>query len=257
MTPHRVFRERRSIPLSEPHVPELPRYVLSLVVVAAGGQNRSARERLLLANNAALRHSLDYAGILPSIGDDPASNATVRQWMDSVPPPRDLFEFTARLLDAIDMRVRGRHSLLPRAAEDIATVFDRAALLALGQVILGVGRVRAAGDEPVSDAFKHLAARSPRELQQLVIENYLGNILHDYFDAAEVRAAFSRLPIDTENNLRVKHGRAIAKAIFESLPDGDGPLSAQAIQDALREIVGLIWLEERRAHDQDQMQKEH
>ena len=84
-----------------------------------------------------------------------------------------------------------------------------------------------------------------------MVEHYLGNILHDFFDAAEVRAAFPRLPFDTENDLRVQHGRAIANAIFETLPGGDGPVSSRLVQEALREMVGLIWLEERSLDDQN------
>ena len=235
--------------MSEPRVPTLPPHVLTLLVVAAGGENKSSRERLQLASNAALRYAIEYAGALPSIGPDPSSNATVRRWIDTDAPPRDLFEFTGRFLDSIDQRVRGRHAKLTRAEGDAATMFDRAALLALGQTILGAGGMQAANATTVSDAFRRLSAFPPRELQRRLIENYLGNILHDFFDAAEVRAEFPRLPVDTENELRIHHGRAIAEAIFESLPPGEGPAPADAVQKALREMVGLIWLEERKLDD--------
>jgi len=229
----------------EPQVPPLPRYVFSLVAVAAGGENKSFRDRQLIANNAALRHAIDYAGALPSIGADPCSSATVKQWMDTDAPPSDLFLFTGKLLDGLDMRVRGRNKRLPRVATDAATMFDHHALLALAQIILSAAGMRSARDRDASEAFQLIARKSPRSLQRLLIENYLGNILHDYFDAVEIRAEFPRLPVDTENNLRVKYGRAIAAAIFESLPPGDGPAPVHDIQEALQTMIGSIWLAER------------
>jgi hypothetical protein len=240
----------------EPKVPKLPPYVLSLVVVAAGGENKSARERPLFARNAALRYALEYAGAMPSIGSDPSSNPMMRRWLDDDAPPSDLFELTARLLDGVDMRVRGRHKTLPKGDDDVATVFDHAALLALAQVVQSAGGMRSAADSAASDAFRRLSARSPRDLQQLLIENYLGNILHDFFDACEVRAEFPRLPVDTEHDLRVKHGRAIAQAIFESLPPAN-PLPPESVQEALRSMVGLIWIEESKLDDQNHRQESH
>jgi hypothetical protein len=221
-----------------------------LIALAVGGENRSLRDRKLLAHNAALRYAIEYAGALPSIGPDPDSSPTLKQWMetDTPPPdpfallrvtPPDLFRLTAMLLDGLDMRVRGRHPLSQPGDE--ATMFDHAALLAFAQVIHDAGGMSGARDRDTSTAFRLIAKKSPRALQKRLIENYLGNILHDYFDACEVRAAFPRLPFDTENNLRVKYGHAVAAAIFKSLPSRDGPLPAGVVQRALQEMLGSIW----------------
>lgn len=235
--------------MRELQAPELPPYVLSLIVVAAGGESKSVRERLLLAHSAALRYTIEYAGALPSVGSNPFSNTTVRRWLDLDRVPTDLFEFCARLLDGIDMRVRGRHRQLLRAEGDVPTSFDRSAMLALAQVIDSVGAMRNASDTEVGEAFIALANRQPLELQKLLVENYLGNVLHDYFDACEIRAEFPRLPVRTEHELRVRHGRNIAEAVFAVLPDSGEAAAPEVVQTALREMVGLIWLAERSLDD--------
>jgi len=235
--------------VNELQVPELPPYVLSLIVVATGGESKSVRQRLNLAHNAALRYAIEYAGVLPSVGPDPSSNATVRCWLDGDHVPNDLFEFCARMLDGIDMRVRGRHSKLPRADGDEPTTFDRSAMLSLAQVVHAVGRMRKAADTDIRATFRALAGNRPRELQELLIENYLGNVLHDYFDACEIRAEFPSLPVKTEHELRIVHGQRIASAVFAALPGGDEPVAPEAVQSMLREMVGLIWLAEKSLDD--------
>ena len=234
--------------LSEIEAPKLPPYVLSLVVVAMGGESKPVRERLFVAHNAALRYALEYAGQLPSVGD-PRTDTTVQEWLDTEQVPQDLFEFCARLLDGIDVRVRARHSRLKPSKGDEPTTFDRSALLALAQVIHQRGGMRRGVSPGVAAAFKAIRAASARQLQEHLVENYLGNVLHDYFDSCEVRAEFPRLPVTTEHELRIEHGRSIARQVFAALPAGNRELPPHTIQLALQQVLGMIWLAERSLDD--------
>lgn len=235
--------------MSDLQAPKLPPFVLSLIVVAAGGESRSPRQRLFLAHNAALRYAIEYAGAIPSVAPDPFTNATVRSWLAVDRVPGDLFEFCARVLDGIDLRVRGRHRKLRPIDGDEPTTFDRSAMLALAQVLHAAGRMHRAADTDVRTTFRTLAGERPRKLQELLVENYLGNVLHDYFDACEVRAEFPTLPVRTEHELRVVHGRKIARAVFAALPTGDEAAAPEAVQSTLREMVGLLWLAEKSLDD--------
>jgi hypothetical protein len=231
-----------NVDVSQVRVPDLPPFVCGLIVTAAGGDSKSVRDRLSLAHNAALGIVLEYAGALPGIPAEISVNPTLCQWLDLQEVPADILEFCARLSDGIDQRVRGRHRHFARQDDIESTPFDRAALLALTQLITAFSSMHRASDSLTEVAFAELRKETPRRLQELTLENYLGNVLQDYFDAGQVRTEVAGLPATTENDLRVVHGRAIAHAIFASFFQNGGAAEASVVQVALRQMVGLIWL---------------
>ena len=92
----------------------------------------------------------------------------------------------------------------------------------------------------VSDALHRLMRADPRSLQQLLVENYMGNILQDCFDACDLRRTVPGLPDDTEDRLRIEDAHKIAQALFAALPGSPLPVGPARVQTALAELVAHI-----------------
>jgi len=170
-------------------------------------------------------------------------------WLVGDTGTNDFFVLCGRLLDALDRRVRGRHGTLRRLPGDEPSSYDHAAYLALGQTLCRAAGVRRAKFPPIEECFRNIATARPRKLQQTLLTNYLGNVLHDYFDASQIRAEFPSLAAETEGTLRSEEAAALADAVFASLGAGDGPVDASALQRELRGVIGRVWIAEKALDD--------
>ena len=70
---------------------------------------------------------------------------------------------------------------------------------------------------PIDECFERISRERPRELQKAFVKNYLGNVLHDYFDESRVRAEFPSLAVDTEGTLRTGEAAVISETVFAQL----------------------------------------
>lgn len=224
-------------------------FVMSLLLVAAG-EGRTLPKRLEVIDNAALRYSIDLSAKLPgllqlAVHDD----VSLGGWLAGAKPVKGFFEFCGLILDALDQRVRGRHSALASRSSDAPSSYDHAVFLALGQTLFQAADVREGKLPPLNDALHRASQMSPVQMQQALIANYLGNLLQDYFEATQIRAEFPKLPDDTENTLRTDEAKALAEWVFELPRGGDQALSVAAVQEALREIIGRVWIAEKALDD--------
>lgn len=230
-------------------IPEMRAFAMSLLVVATG-DTRTLPEALNIAQNAALRYSLELAGSFPGLARRAVrTDRSFGGWLDGDAGTDDFFILCGRLLDALDRRVRDRHSTLRRVPGDEPSSYDHAAFLALGQTLCRAAGVRRAKFPPIEECFRNIAAVQPGRLQRTLLTNYLGNVLHDYFDASQIRAEFASLPAETEGTLRSEEGAALADVVFALLGGGDGPLDASALQRELRWVIGRVWIAEKTLDD--------
>jgi hypothetical protein len=142
----------------------------------------------------------------------------------------------------VNERVRGRHPSLPRGDDDRPSSYDHAALLALGQTLLRAAGVKRASVPPFEVCLRRIAGAKPRDMQERLLTNYLGNVLQDYFDAAEVRASQVSLPATLERSLREEEAADLSRAVFVAIADGEAAVAPTVLQDELRDIVGRVWI---------------
>lgn len=239
---------------NEPHDAEMRPFVMSLLV-AATGDTRTLPRSLDLVHNAAFRYCLQLAGDMPRLcaraiageGDD-----RFGRWLDRTANRDDFFLFCGALLDAVDARVRGRHASLPAGDDDRPSSYDHAALLALGQTLCRTAGLKRASVPAFEVCLRRLAEAKPRDLQERLLTNYLGNVLQDFFDAAEIRAAQVSLPATLEHSLREEEAADLSRAAFSALADADGDGDGDAdsreavdvslLQEELRDIIGRVWI---------------
>jgi hypothetical protein len=88
-----------------------------------------------------------------------------------------------------------------------------------------------------------IAKTKPRDMQERLLTNYLGNVLQDYFDAAEVRASQVSLPATLEHSLREEEAADLSRAVFAAIAaDDDTAVPVTLLQEELRDIVGRVWI---------------
>lgn len=221
-------------------------FAMSLLV-AATGDARTVQTSVNIVYNAAFRYSFGLVGAFPELAcrNDPA----LGKWLGSYPTTDDFFIFCGYLLDAVDARVRGRHSALESVADDSPSAYDHAAFLALGQTLCRTAGVRLGKFPPLRACFLNLAKAQPRELQKAFLTNYFGNILQDYFDASRIRAQSPTLPPDTEERLRTEDAAALSEALFSEFDNATTALGVSILQKELQGLIGRVWEAERALDD--------
>jgi hypothetical protein len=230
-------------------IPEMRAFAMSLLVVATG-DTRTIPKAVNIVHNAAFRYSLELLGNFPDLARRAKpDDLSLDGWLAGYDGTQDFFVLCGHLLDAVDRRVRGRHSALHRVPGDEPSGYDHAAFLALGQTLCRTAGVRRAKFPPIEECFSAIAQAHPRTLQKTFLTNYLGNVLQDYCDASRIRAEFSSLPPDTEGRLRSEDAAVLSDAVFAALGSGDGPVDASALQQELQDLIGRVWLAEKALDD--------
>lgn len=229
-------------------IPEMRPFVMSLLVEAAGNARTTPRNRNLIFN-AAFRYGAELAGELPShVGKAAKGYFSFGGWLSDVAVD-DFFVLCGRLLDAVDLRIRGRHPNMQKSEEDEPSAYDHAAFMSLGQTFCHAAGVRQATFPSIAASFSAIARHKPRALQEIFVANYLGNVLQDFFDASQIRAEFPFLPPDTEESLRKEEATEIATAIFAAIGKSDSPTAIAPLLDELQEMVARIWMAEKALDD--------
>jgi len=238
-----------------PEVRELSSGAISLLALASGAfDDPKGQRRHDLLNSAALRLAWSTCGELPAecraLLSQHANKFLV--WMDAIVPPRTLFQFCGWLSDGLHRRVLGRHTTLPAPPDSFATGFDHSVYLAIGQSMahfLGM----AGGEGPDFETVVAKVARlKARDLQHEFLRNYFGNIMQDYFDAAEIRKQNPHLPPATEPDLRSVDAKLAADLVFAAIDPDEDPVGWPSFQGAVRPFFGAIFLAEREQYDQSQ-----
>jgi len=230
-------------------MPEMRAFAMSLLVVATG-DTRAIPKALNIVRNAAFRYCLELIGNFPDLARRAKpEDLSLGGWLAGYGGTRDFFILCGHLLDAVDRRVRGRHSALDRVPGDEPSSYDHAAHLALAQTLCRTADVRRAKFPPIEECFSRIARAHPRTLQKTFLVNYLGNVLQDYFDASRIRAEFSSLPPGTEDTLRSVEAAALSDAVFAALGSGEGPVDATPLQQELQELISRVWLAEKTLDD--------
>jgi hypothetical protein len=148
------------------------------------------------------------------------------------------FLFCACLTRRIDQQLRDLERP-PKNQWLATTCFDHAVLQAVGQTLLGLVPGGMAAWSDLEACLRVVAEAAPRDLQERLIAEYLGNLLQETFDAAEVRFSNPDLPEDTEPNLRRRDARAIADALFASF-GGPGPAPPEIVQRQLDHLLAGV-----------------
>lgn len=237
--------------LEDDRIPKMRPFVMSLLVVASG-DTRTLPENVDIARNAALRYALAIAGASPVLAARAIrGDWSFGEWIESEGDarPDEFFLLCGRLIDAIDRRIRGRHSRVKPEAGDEPSAYDHAAYLALGQTLCRAAGVRRGRFPLVWQCLENLAALEARGLQESLLRNYLANVLCDYFDASQARAEFPSLPMDTEESFRTQEGAALAAHVLALAGHGGGPVDYRALQRGLQDLIGRVWIAERALDD--------
>jgi len=173
---------------------------LTLLVIAL----EKDRDKLMFGN-AAFRRALEAVGRLPAFcARNPSS--LIEDPVAPHPPPRDMFLACCQLVDHLSRELQRQPN---RAGEwKGSSEFDHPALLALGQTISAATGTRNGVHVDFSTGVKKLAVAVPRDLQRSFATHYVGNLLQDYFDAAEIWRSVPDLPENTAGLLR-SHDAAI------------------------------------------------
>jgi hypothetical protein len=166
-----------------------------------------------------------------------AGERPVYKLLDTSVPPHTLFQFCALFLDAVERQADSSSGSSKRWER---SEYDHPALLALGQTVARTVGMKSSIGPDLSTAFQRIADAEPGRLQRIFIENYLGNILQDYFDACEVRFNVRDLPEETEQDLRIVEARAMAEWVFNR----DPMLTVDEVVRRLGQLMGAVFLEE-------------
>lgn len=222
-------------------LPEVERYVLALLSAAAQGPKTYSGQSALV-ENAALRIGLDWVGAIPRAASDQSNNeALLKLWIGYLPAPRSAFEIAAHLVDGIDRVVRARHPSIRIQFQSEPSKFDQHVFIAVGQTICRAVDFHAGTGPSAVEAWKILAKQNPRVLQRRLLRNYIGNVLQEYFDASEIRAAHYKIPKSEEEALRTEDAEDLAYAVFDLILSEDNPLSADQILAQFRRVITKIW----------------
>ena len=176
-----------------------------------------------LCRNYAFVTSLEFVRELPATLRARSVTGLLRK-IDAPTAVDSFLGFCAAILNFIDREVE---SAKPVGNEWTAVSdFDHGVYLALAQTLSETtqAKTREKGLEPnLDEAIQRLGEVTPAVLQELLIKNYLGNLLQDTFDACKVRLNVPGLPEDTEQNLRQEDAAGIAAALRPELPSKGRP----------------------------------
>jgi hypothetical protein len=200
-----------------------------------------------LTGNAALRLSLHVLQRLVSAckeNDAPL----LAELTGQSETPRNFLSFAASVANEIDLKLQAR---VPgkESSSDLAWAstsdFDHSVFLALGQALADAVWPQSAERDlhapGIEKVLKRLVDYSERDVQVALIQHYLGNVLHDYFDRAQVRVAVRDLPDDVELEIRRDDCRAIAYLAYQIAESQEGqPPTPQGIQAGLSLAIESI-----------------
>jgi hypothetical protein len=195
-----------------------------------------------IADNAALRlalQDLERLAALCAAQDESGLMALLRI--------KDLsaswFTVCVSLVKSIESRMEelSRH---PSEGWSVRTDFDRNVFLAIGQSIGAIVREncpeKKALDYPAQELIQSLSQLQPFRLQQLLIENYIGNILQELFDTCKIRLNVRGLPKDTEARLRKTDAHALAELLFLEQAQAGPGIDLKRLLAALRGKLAKI-----------------
>ena len=166
-----------------------------------------------IADNEALRSALAFFAQLPDLCSRQNKKDLLTK-LDISNLPAAWFNFCVAAVNALDVGIERR---VDGKSENwsLRTDFDRNVYLAVGQSIGEiVGAHRKSLDFPTGELLGSLAKVPPVHLQELLIKNYIGNILQELFDSCKVRLKKRGLAEDTELNLRKEDAHKLAAALF-------------------------------------------
>ncbi|MGH9931846.1 MAG: hypothetical protein ACREA9_21825 [Pyrinomonadaceae bacterium] len=198
-----------------------------------------------LVGNAALRLSLSTLQKLLSAckHNDTALLATLTGQSEL---PRSFLSFAAALANVIDLKLRSRgpNSQINR---DSPSDFDHAVFLALGQALADNAWPQAEERDLRAPAIKQVVARLAdcelQDVQVSLLQNYLGNVLQDYFDRAQARVAVRDLPDEVELEIRRDDCRIIAELAWQTAVESranQGPPDSEDLQTGLTFAIEKI-----------------
>jgi hypothetical protein len=196
-----------------------------------------------IADNEALRRSLE---VLHQLSDFCAQHKddALLALTDERELPRGWFSFCVSLVNKIDSNLE---KVLPgKTAEwSSRTDFDRNVYLAIGQTIGEIIREqhgkRDSLDFTTEQLIESLAKAQPARLQQLLMENYIGNILQELFDTCKIRLGVRDLPKDTELNLRRNDAHLLAGTLFAQHMKNRTSVDIPSLLQSLKELLALVW----------------
>jgi hypothetical protein len=218
-------------------IPEMSPGAIALLAIAQENDTQGK-----IADNAALRIALDAIVMLRELCVRP-NNAGLLTLLGENKLPSTWFGFCVILVKAIDSQIE-EQSRKPSEGWSVRTDFDRNVYLAIGQSIGTIIREhrdeRRALDFTTEELIESLGKSQPRRLQQLLIENYIGNILQELFDTCKVRLARPGLPKDTELRLRKDDAHALAELLFAEMSKADSAVDVASLLESLRRKLTMI-----------------
>jgi hypothetical protein len=210
------------------------------VALLAIAQENDRHKRI--ATNAALRISLEYVKRLQQLcarKDDQG----VRQLLNGREIPEKWFEFCVASVDAIESKIQQSKDS-GKSGFSVQTDFDRSVYMALGQTLSEVvrehRRSRLSLEVGSIEMMAALSQRSGLQVQELLIKNYVGNILQDLFDACKVRLTANGLARDTELKLREKDAELVARDVFAQAKE-KSIMDEEGLLQLLRTVLAEIW----------------
>lgn len=209
---------------------------------------KNGRDKKLTSNDA-LRLALGALQTLVSACQENNASVLVKLTGQSE-LPGNFLSFAASLSNAIDLKLQTRmvdnKSASARAWASTSD-FDHSVFLALGQALANAAwphsekrDVRAPG---IARVLQRLAECSARDLQIALVQHYLGNVLQDYFDRAQVRIAVRDLPDDVELEIRRDDCRVVAELAYQNAIESQGnqnPPNPETIQGGLTSAIERI-----------------
>jgi hypothetical protein len=191
-----------------------------------------------LVKNPAVHLCLDCLRHLPETSAKGRQALTRQFRLDTW--PSSVFRFCAALLNYVD------HQLIPLEGMTADrwsrhSEYDHPALLALGQTVARAAGIRRAKGPTLNEALKLLSKTSAVDLQRSFLQNYLGNILQDQFDACEVRRNVHRLPADREDLLRTEDARKMADWLIVGDIVKNGAVAAGPLESRMKTMMVALF----------------
>jgi hypothetical protein len=233
-----------------PDVGALSSGAISLLAAASGAfGDRTGDRRREIANSAALRRCWKICGELPEqfVAYRARKPNRILNWLGAEAPPDNLFMFCGwlSLQTHLEICQVARSS---RDPPESPTGFDHSVYLAVGQCLSDI--LGMAGG--VGPSFGHvgakLAASTPASLQRSFLKHYLGNVMQDYFEAADIRRQHRKLPASTEADLRSVDAMFASDIIFAGIETGAAVPWAM-LHARFKAFLGAIFLAEREQYD--------
>lgn len=194
-----------------------------------------------LTSNAALRAALELLAQLPQTCRSGSRRAHEQLGFPDEAP--NLFRFCAMLLTRVETTLERRDD--DGRSRWNRSEYDHPVLLALAQTIARVAGMSNALGPDIRVVMRRLGEQSPESLQRALVENYLGNVLQDYFDACEVRYNVPDLHQDAEIQLRKSDARSMAEWVFDPLSLGrPGQVQFEAIERRLAQLMAGLFVED-------------